>query len=103
MTTQAATFECITLEVKEGVALLTLNRPDRLNSFTQKMHAEVRQVLEIARAGRQDGSVRVLVITGAGRGFCAGQDLSDRAVSADAAPVDLGRVLRKTTSPWLRV
>lgn len=98
-TTQTTAFECITLNVKEGVALLTLNRPDRLNSFTQQMHAEVRQVLDIARAGRKDGSVRVLVITGAGRGFCAGQDLSDRAVSADAAPVDLGESIEKNYKP----
>lgn len=98
-TTQPNVFECITLDVREGVALLTLNRPDRLNSFTQKMHAEVRQVLDIVRAGRKDGSVRVMVITGAGRGFCAGQDLSDRAVSADAAPVDLGESIEKNYKP----
>lgn len=98
-TTQPNAFECITLDIKEGVALLTLNRPDRLNSFTQKMHSEVRQVLDIARAGRKDGSVRVLVITGAGRGFCAGQDLSDRSVSADAAPVDLGESIEKNYKP----
>lgn len=92
-------YECITFAINEGVALLTFNRPDRLNSFTQKMHAEVRDVLALCRSGRQDGSVRVLVITGAGRGFCAGQDLADRAVSADATPVDLGESIEKNYKP----
>jgi 2-(1,2-epoxy-1,2-dihydrophenyl)acetyl-CoA isomerase len=92
-------FECITLDTTDGVALLTLNRPDRLNSFTQKMHAELRQALDIVRAGRTDGSVRVLVITGAGRGFCAGQDLTDRPVSADTDPVDLGESIEKNYKP----
>ena len=96
---QIPNFECIKLEINEGVALLTLNRPDRLNSFTQKMHAEVRESLAIVKSGRESGSVRVLVLTGAGRGFCAGQDLSDRAVAADSAPVDLGESIEKNYKP----
>lgn len=61
---QIPSFECIKLEINDGVALLTLNRPDRLNSFTQKMHAEVRESLTIVKAGRESGTVRVLVLTG---------------------------------------
>ncbi len=70
-----------------GIARVTLNRPDRLNSFTAAMHGELRDALAKVRA---DDSARVLLLTGAGRGFCAGQDLSDRAVAPGSAPVDLG-------------
>jgi 2-(1,2-epoxy-1,2-dihydrophenyl)acetyl-CoA isomerase len=80
-------FETVRLELADGVATLTLNRPDRLNSFTAAMHHEVRVAIDEA-AG--DPSVRCFVLTGAGRGFCAGQDLSDRAVAPGEAPVDLG-------------
>jgi 2-(1,2-epoxy-1,2-dihydrophenyl)acetyl-CoA isomerase len=60
--------------VEAGVARLTLNRPDKLNSFTGEMHAELRDALDAVQA---DKAVRVLVLTGAGRAFCAGQDLAD--------------------------
>jgi 2-(1,2-epoxy-1,2-dihydrophenyl)acetyl-CoA isomerase len=78
----------ILFEIREGIARITLNRPDRLNSFTAAMHDELRQALERVKA---DATARVLLLTGAGRGFCAGQDLTDRAVAPDAAPVDLGQ------------
>lgn len=80
-------YENIRLDVAAGVATLTLQRPDRLNSFTVAMHGEVRAALDAMRA---DKAVRCLVLTGAGRGFCAGQDLSDRAVAPGDAPLDLG-------------
>jgi 2-(1,2-epoxy-1,2-dihydrophenyl)acetyl-CoA isomerase len=80
------------------VATLTLNRPDRLNSFTTAMHGEVRVAIDEA-AG--DPAVRCLVLTGAGRGFCAGQDLSDRAVAPGAAPVDLGASIENYYKPLL--
>nr|HQV16304.1 enoyl-CoA hydratase-related protein [Denitromonas sp.] len=67
----AQDFETIALNIEDGVATLTLNRPDRLNSFTDAMHVEVRSALDLIRAGRADGSVRAMVLTGAGRGFCA--------------------------------
>ena len=70
-------YQTILFELSGGIARLTLNRPERLNSFTTEMHAEVRGALAEVRARE----ARVLVITGAGRGFCAGQDLTDRAVS----------------------
>jgi 2-(1,2-epoxy-1,2-dihydrophenyl)acetyl-CoA isomerase len=92
-------METILFTVEDGVATLTLNRPDRLNSFNERMHAEVREALARVAAGRADGSVRVLVLTGAGRGFCAGQDLSDRAVAADAEAPDLGASIERNYKP----
>jgi 2-(1,2-epoxy-1,2-dihydrophenyl)acetyl-CoA isomerase len=80
----------------DGVATLTLARPERLNSFTVQMHGELRDALARVRA---DKSARCLVLTGAGRGFCAGQDLNDRAVAPGAAPVDLGESIDRYYKP----
>jgi 2-(1,2-epoxy-1,2-dihydrophenyl)acetyl-CoA isomerase len=88
--------ENILFSTDGGVARLTLNRPDRLNSFNDAMHAEVRDAIAEVNA---DESVRVLLLTGAGRGFCAGQDLSDRAVAPDAEPVDLGASIDRNYKP----
>jgi 2-(1,2-epoxy-1,2-dihydrophenyl)acetyl-CoA isomerase len=89
-------YECILFEQSEGVARLTLNRPDRLNSFNVRMHEEVRQVL---RQVKEDIDCRVLVITGAGRGFCAGQDLGDRTVAPGGAATDLGQSIELYYKP----
>jgi 2-(1,2-epoxy-1,2-dihydrophenyl)acetyl-CoA isomerase len=89
-------YEYILFVIEGGVARLTLNRPDRLNSFNDAMHAEVRDALGRVR---NDASARVLVLTGAGRGFCAGQDLSDRAVAASDKPVDLGASIERNYKP----
>ena len=89
-------FDSIQYEVKNGIAILTLNRPDKLNSFTQAMHLEVRAALDALQA---DKTVRVLVLTGAGRGFCAGQDLGDRAVAPGDKPVDLGDSVEQFYAP----
>jgi len=89
-------YENIKFETASGIARITLNRPDRLNSFTSAMHAEVRDALEAVRA---DATLRVLLLTGAGRGFCAGQDLSDRAVAPGEAPVDLGASIEQNYRP----
>jgi 2-(1,2-epoxy-1,2-dihydrophenyl)acetyl-CoA isomerase len=89
-------YEHLLFSLDGGIARLTLNRPDRLNSFNDAMHAEVRDALARVRA---DASARVLLLTGAGRGFCAGQDLSDRAVSAGDAPVDLGASIERNYKP----
>ena len=89
-------YQNILFEIQEGIARLTLNRPDKLNSFTVAMHLEVREALEQIKA---DPSVRVLVLTGAGRGFCAGQDLGDRAVAPGSAAVDLGESVEKYYAP----
>ena len=92
-------FETVRLEVSEAVATITLCRPERLNAFTRQMHAELREALAQVRAGRADGSVRVLVLTGAGRGFCAGQDLADRKPAADGSPPDLGASIEDNYKP----
>lgn len=81
-----------------NLARLTLNRPDRLNSFTAEMHQEVADALDgLAALG-----ARALLITGAGRGFCAGQDLSDRAVAPGATPTDLGDTVDRCWNPLAR-
>ncbi len=91
-------YETILYEMRDGVGRLTLNRPDRLNSFTVQMHSEVSRALEVAS---KDGA-RALVLTGAGRGFCAGQDLNDRAVAPGGDGVDLGESLEKRYNPLIR-
>jgi len=89
------TYQTILFEVSESVARLTLNRPEKLNSFTTLMHAEIRDAL--ARA--EPEGARVLVLTGAGRGFCAGQDLGDRAVAPGGQAVDLARSVEENYKP----
>lgn len=89
-------FETIAFTVEAGIARLTLNRPDRLNSFTDRMHEEVREALTRVET---DPAIRVLVLAGAGRGFCAGQDLNDRSVSAGDAAPDLGASVEKNYKP----
>lgn len=91
-------YQNILFEIADGIARLTLNRPDRLNSFNDAMHAEVRDALGQVQG---DGSVRVLLLTGAGRGFCAGQDLSDRRVAPGGAPVDLGSTIEANYRPLI--
>ena len=92
-------FKAILLDISEGVATITLNRPDRLNAFTASMHDELREAMKQAKA---DASVRALLITGAGRGFCAGQDLSERMMDPGAAKVDVGDSLDKNYNPFLK-
>src|SRR5690242_21920751 len=77
-------YETIDFKADGPIARITLNRPDRINSFTVQMHEELRDALVNL------GEARVLVLTGAGRAFCAGQDLADRAVGPGAHPVELG-------------
>ncbi len=94
----AQEFQTVRLDIADGVATLTLARPDRLNSFTVAMHAEVQAALAQIR---EKPGVRCLVLTGAGRGFCAGQDLSDRAVDPGAAAVDLGESIDRYYKPLI--
>jgi 2-(1,2-epoxy-1,2-dihydrophenyl)acetyl-CoA isomerase len=86
-------FETILFTIDDAIARLTLNRPDKLNSFNIQMHGEIKQAL--ARLSASDA--RVLVLTGAGRGFCAGQDLADRAPGAQS--FDAGESLDKNYNP----
>lgn len=93
-------YQNILFELNDGVARLTFNRPDRLNSFNIAMHGEVRDVLSrLDSQQNREGSARVLVITGAGRGFCAGQDLGDRAVAPGGKGVDLGDSIENYYKP----
>ncbi|MBM7715134.1 enoyl-CoA hydratase-related protein [Siminovitchia sp. FSL H7-0308] len=84
-------FETILYEVRKSAAWITLNRPDKLNSFNAQMHAELLSAFE---KGDQDDDVRAIVITGAGRAFSAGQDLGE----ADAA-FDYGELLTNRYNP----
>ena len=80
----------------QGVCTLTLNRPAALNSFTADMHGLLLPALEAAAA---DAAVKVVVITGAGRGFCAGQDLNDPAMAGTDGPPDVGAVVDRYYRP----
>ncbi len=91
-------YESILFENTAGIARLTLHRPEKLNSFTTEMHGEVADAVDRVQA---DGA-RVLIITGSGRGFCAGQDLSRRVAAEGAPRVDLGESLEKYYGPLVK-
>ncbi|TCG06183.1 2-(1,2-epoxy-1,2-dihydrophenyl)acetyl-CoA isomerase [Paraburkholderia steynii] len=93
------TYEAIGVDIDAAtrVATVTLNRPDKLNSFTRAMHQELRAALdEVEAAG-----ARALILTGAGRGFCAGQDLADLDFTPGAM-TDLGDLIDKHFNPLIR-
>lgn len=92
-------YDTILFELIGGVARLTFNRPDKLNSFTAAMHGEVSDAL--GHVTPADGA-RVLLISGAGRGFCAGQDLNDRAVAPCGGAVNLGSSVERYYNPLIR-
>ncbi|MCH2078202.1 MAG: 2-(1,2-epoxy-1,2-dihydrophenyl)acetyl-CoA isomerase PaaG [Rhodobacteraceae bacterium] len=83
----------------DGWVQLTLNRPDRLNSFNEEMHLALRAALEAAR----DNGARAVLLTGAGRGFCAGQDLGDRNPKQGNWPPDLGATVSDFYAPLVRL
>jgi 2-(1,2-epoxy-1,2-dihydrophenyl)acetyl-CoA isomerase len=87
------TYESITLEIDEGVAILSLNRPDKMNALSTRMRAEITDAVRGI-----ESRARVLVMTGAGKAFCSGQDLSD---NGNAAALDIERVLRDEYEPML--
>ena len=74
----------ILLDKRSGYWVVTLNRPDKLNAFNDAMHEALRKAIEDAEA---DESCRALMLTGAGRAFCAGQDLNDRLLKPGETPV----------------
>ena len=86
-------YQTIRLSQNEGVAVITLNRPDVMNALNTQMRAEILHAVKAA-----GDEARVLVITGEGRAFCSGQDLGDR---ANAGDVDLERTLRDEYEPML--
>ncbi|HUD25001.1 MAG TPA: enoyl-CoA hydratase-related protein [Burkholderiaceae bacterium] len=89
-------FETIQLQIAQGVATVTLHRPDRLNSLSRPMLAELSNALGQVRL---DPAVRCLLLTGAGRAFCSGQDLDDESVDPALGPVDLGAVIEHGYRP----
>lgn len=91
-------YENIEFQFVDGIARITLNRPDKLNSFTAAMHGELAHALGVVEAG----AARVLVLTGNGRGFCAGQDLSERRMGTGGQRVDLGETVDKFYAPLVR-
>jgi 2-(1,2-epoxy-1,2-dihydrophenyl)acetyl-CoA isomerase len=88
----------ILLSAADGVATITLNRPDVLNSFRRSMAAELQDALKTVAA---NASLRAVILTGAGRGFCAGQDLSE-AMPRDGVMPDLGDIVRDSYNPVVR-
>ncbi|MDH5353431.1 MAG: 2-(1,2-epoxy-1,2-dihydrophenyl)acetyl-CoA isomerase PaaG [Gammaproteobacteria bacterium] len=92
-------FETILFEVIGGVGKIILNRPDKLNSFNAQMHEEIRSCMKNIA---EDTSIRCLLLTGSGRGFCAGQDLSDRDITPDDEAPDLGGSIERNYNPLLR-
>jgi len=89
----------IRLEIADGCAVVTLNRPDRLNSFNPEMHQRLRDALD--EIERQD-DLRAVLLTGAGRAFCSGQDLAERRATPDSPPPDLGASLDANFNPLVR-
>ncbi len=89
----------VLVSLDSGVLTVTLNRPDKLNAFNPEMHQALRAAIQ--RASDED-AVRVVVLTGAGRAFCSGQDLSERNVSPGAAPIDLSVTLGSLYNPLVR-
>jgi len=89
----------ILYEKQQGVAIVTLNRPDKLNAFTEAMHQALVLTLDIID---KDDNIRCLLLTGAGRGFCAGQDLGDRATHPGGEKPDLGATIGKYYNPLIK-
>lgn len=92
--------EPVLFEAREGYALVTLNRPDKLNSFNEGQHRALTAALDRAEA---EPDCRAILLTGAGRGFCAGQDLSERSqMLGEDRPLDLGATIDKFYNPLIR-
>ncbi len=92
-------YENILFEVKDGYAVLTLNQPETLNAFTVAMHEELREATDQVV---NDDSIRALLITGAGRGFCAGANLAERNIAKDAPRPDMRANLDRLYNPLIK-
>jgi len=93
-------YQTILVEEKNAVGYLTLNRPKQLNSFNEVMHKEVSSVF---KAWSKDSSIRAVVLSAEGRGFCAGQDLGDRVVDPNADSPDLGLSIETYYNPLIKL
>ena len=89
--------QCILSDIDQGVARITLNRPEVLNSFNRRMAAQLREALD---AAARNSTVRAVLLTGAGRAFCAGQDLSE--ATPNGPQLDLGEIVRESYNPIVR-
>src|SRR2546425_6839151 len=89
----------ILVSQEAGVLTLTLNRPEKLNAFNPEMHSLLRRAIERAA---DEADIRAVLLTGSGRGFCAGQDLAERDVSPGAAPIDLSVSIGSYYNPPVR-
>jgi 2-(1,2-epoxy-1,2-dihydrophenyl)acetyl-CoA isomerase len=89
----------VLFEVQDGYALVTLNRPDKLNSLNPEMHERLREALAAVKSRDE---IRAVLLTGAGRGFCAGQDLGDRVIKPGGEPPDLGHTISTYYNPLVR-
>lgn len=92
--------DTVLVDLADGVLTLVLNRPDRLNALTEEMHLALRAGVQRAH---DDEAVRAVLLTGAGRGFCAGQDLGDRDPRKGGPAADLGHTLETLYNPTLRL
>ncbi len=90
----------VLIEKADGLTTLTLNRPDKLNAFNEAMHKALYAAFDTAR---DDPACRAILLTGAGRGFCAGQDLGDRDPAKMDGPPDLGDTLERFYNPLIRL
>lgn len=94
-----ADTETVLAKMQDGFLQITLNRPDRLNAFNEAMHHDLRELLTDAQTDRD---IRAVLLTGAGRGFCAGQDLSDRDMRDGGEAPDLGHTIETLYNPLIR-
>ncbi len=92
--------DTVLVDENAGAVTITLNRPDQLNAFNESQHLAFRSALQNAK---DDNGVRAILITGAGRGFCAGQDLGDRDPAKIDGPPDLGETIEKFYNPLIRL
>lgn len=92
-------YQTIDFTLADGVATITLNRPDKLNSFIGQMHDELADALKTCA---RDEAIRCVLLTGAGRGFCAGQDLSDPEVAPGSPDADIGRAVDRRYNVLIR-
>jgi len=92
-------YETILVSIEDRVATITLNRPERMNAWSAQLAAEVSAAM---RAANEDDGVRAIVLTGAGRAFCAGQDLAEAVAREGRGVVDFAEHLRRTYNPIVR-